>query len=107
MAAKRKPRDGLAKRRPRPIGGGSKPKPEPIAAEPTPEPDAEQPADQSGASAVPRVLSVRSRRASFNRAGLRFINTVPTIVRESEVGPERFGRILSEPNLRIEEITEG
>ena len=55
------------------------------------------------ASADPgRVMTVRSRRPSFNRAGLRFSATIPTTVREDEVGADRFDRILAEPQLRCE-----
>ena len=49
-----------------------------------------------------RVMTVRSRGVRFNRAGLRFSNTIPTIVREDDIGAERFDRILAEPNLRCE-----
>ena len=51
-----------------------------------------------------RVISVTSRRPSFNRAGLRFNADTPTIVHEAEIGPERFEAILAEPNLRCEEV---
>lgn len=50
------------------------------------------------------VVSVRSRRARFNRAGLTFTPN-PTLVKESEIGPDRLARILAEPQLVCEEIT--
>ncbi len=77
-AAKKK----AATRKPRSRGGASSP--------PKPAPDA-----------AGRVMTVRSRRQRFNRAGLTF-STAPTTVRESEVGEERFERILKEPQLRCE-----
>jgi len=51
-----------------------------------------------------RLVSVRSRREFFNRAGLRFTAESATIVREDEVGPDRFNAILAEPNLRCEQL---
>ncbi|HUU55243.1 MAG TPA: hypothetical protein VMY87_10035 [Armatimonadota bacterium] len=49
-----------------------------------------------------RVMTVRSRRPSFRRAGLLFTSTEPTTVRESEIGKEQFERIVNEPQLRCE-----
>jgi len=54
------------------------------------------------AKAAGRTMSVRSRRARFNRAGLHFTATMPVIVNEAEIGAERFDRILNEPALRCE-----
>jgi len=49
-----------------------------------------------------RVMTVRSRRPSFRRAGLLFSSAEPTTVRETEIGKERFERIIDEPQLRCE-----
>ena len=51
-----------------------------------------------------RLVSVRSRREFFNRAGLRFTAADPVIVREDEVGTDRLEAILAEPNLRCEQL---
>ena len=67
---------------------------QPVADKPAPE----KPAAQTGG----RVMTVRSRRESFNRAEIRFTNTTPTTVREDEIGTEHFDRILAEPQLRCE-----
>jgi len=49
-----------------------------------------------------RVMSVRSRRERRNRAGLSFNNFNPMIVREDEIGAERFDLIVADPMLRCE-----
>jgi hypothetical protein len=48
-----------------------------------------------------RVMSVVTRRAGtvFHRSGLEF-SWHSTVVREAEIGTERFDRILAEPQLR-------
>jgi len=53
-----------------------------------------------------RWLSVRSRRARFNRSGLRFASHFATTVSEKEIGTERFERLLEEPQLRCQLIPE-
>ncbi len=89
MPAKKKAaKKAAAKRKPRSRGRA----PSPPTAPPEPAPKA------SG-----RVMTVRSRRQRFRRAGLTF-STAPTTVREDEIGEERFERILNEPQLRCELI---
>lgn len=53
-----------------------------------------------------RVMSVRSRRARFNRAGLRFTSTIPVLVNEADIGPERYDRILNESALRCAPVAD-
>jgi hypothetical protein len=65
-------------------------------------PVSDKPAAKPAAAKQGRVMTIRSRRERFNRAGLTFTNTTPTTVREDEVGTERFDRILAEPQLRCE-----
>jgi len=93
-AATRKVPNGQRKRLPASTKPAAKPAAKPKAKpEPTPDPK------PSG-----RVMTVRSRRPSFRRAGLLFTSTEPTIVRESEIGKERFERIIDEPQLRCESV---
>jgi hypothetical protein len=61
-------------------------------------------ADAAAVKPSARIVSVRSRRPSFNRAGLRFTAAEPVTVREAEIGPDRFAAIINEPQLRCEEI---
>jgi len=49
-----------------------------------------------------RVVTVRSRRERRNRAGLSFNNFNPIIVREDEIGAERFDLIVADPMLRCD-----
>ena len=103
MPAKKKAKAAKKKaaRKPR-----ATPKPDPPA-EPPAKPPVEQP-DPPAADTAPkrkagqRVASVRSRRPSFNRAGLSFSADTPVTVREDEIGSERFERIINEPMLRVE-----
>jgi len=71
----------------------------PVSTKPESPPPAETPPERKVGE---RVASVRSRRERFNRAGLRFSAHLPVIVREDEIGTERFERILAEPWLRVE-----
>jgi len=87
-AATRRIPNGQRKRQP----GSTKP-----AAKPAAKPKAKPDPKPSG-----RVMTVRSRRSSFRRAGLLFGSAEPTTVRESEIGKEQFERILNEPQLRCE-----
>ncbi len=49
-----------------------------------------------------RVISVTSRTASFQRAAIRFNNREPIVVKEAEIGTERFEKILAEKMLRCD-----
>jgi len=105
MAAKKKAAKKKAAARRR-----AAPKPAPPSGPPDESSPPAQPANPAtrpaGKPATPpagkRIMSVRSRRERFNRAGLRFIATIPMIVREEEIGTERFERILAEPQLRCD-----
>ena len=92
QAARRQAPNGKRKRQP----GSTKPAAKP-AAKPKAKPAATPDPKLSG-----RVMTVRSRRSSFRRAGLLFGSAEPTTVRESEIGKEQFERILNEPQLRCE-----
>jgi len=93
-AARRQPPNGQRKRQP----GSTKPAAKPAA---KPKPKA-KPKAQPDTKPSGRVMTVRSRRPSFRRTELLFTSAEPTIVREDEVGKERFDRILAEPALRCE-----
>jgi len=63
------------------------------------------PVSDRGAGLQPatgRVMSVRSRRERRNRAGLSFNNSNPILVREDDIGAERFDLILADLMLRCE-----
>jgi len=63
----------------------------------------QEPRTEPTATAKGRAFSVHARVARFQRAEIVFTPT-PTIVRESEIGPERMSRILAEPALVCEPV---
>ena len=77
-------------------------KPNPNNGKRTQKPVSDKPADKPAGKSKGRVMTVRSRRERFHRAGITFVNTTPTTVREDEVGRENYERILNEPQLRCE-----